>query len=96
MIVLSLPALSPPRTPFPRSLPLRRLRQMKARMRLLPVLVLMQGMAKGTAAAGGNSSAFDIQSPTLNTSPFWRYDDRPDGCPPWYALVDSEFRLIGL
>ena len=58
--------------------------------RLLPVLVIMQGIVKATAAAGSNSSAFILRSaPNLNASPFGLYDDRPDDCPPWYALVSA-------
>jgi len=58
--------------------------------RLLPVLVIMQGIVKAAAAAGSNSSAFILRSaPNLNASPFGLYDDRPDDCPPWYALVSA-------
>ena len=56
---------------------------MNLRVRLLAgVVVLLQlGLV---ITADSNLTAFNLQSPNLNTSPFRGYDDRPADCPPWY------------
>lgn len=58
---------------------------MKLGMRLLTGIILLH-LPAAINAASTNFSAFNLQSSNLNTNPFRGYDDRPDDCPPWFAL----------